>query len=244
MSDNQFSRSTAHQLSAEDAARIQAQFFIQVFGWMAAGLAFTGGTALFTAATPALVQFISGSPLIYLGLVLVTVVIAGFLANRIFQWSRTQVQFTFIGYSILNGLTLSGVLLHYTSTSIASTFFTTAIMFGVTSAFGYFTKLDLSGWGKMLSMMLIGLVISMVVNIFLHSSGIAFITSFVGVILFTALAAFHTQKLKDIAFLGVTEGEDVHDKASILGALVLYLDFVNLFLFLLRFTGVGSDRRR
>ncbi len=244
MSDNQFSRSTAHQLSAEDAARIQAQFFTQVFGWMAAGLAFTGGTALFTASSPALVYFISRSPLIYLGLVLVTVLIAGFLANRIFQWSRTQVQFAFIGYSVLNGLMLSGVLLHYTTTSVASTFFTTAIMFGIMSAFGYFTKSDLSGWGKMLSMVLIGLIIASVVNIFLHSTAVAFIASFVGVILFTALAAFHTQKLKEIAFLGVTEGEEMHDKASILGALVLYLDFVNLFLFLLRFTGVDSDRRR
>lgn len=244
MSDNQFSRSITHQLSAEDAARIQAQFFIQVFGWMAAGLAFTGGTALFTAATPALVRLISGSPFVYLGLVIVTVTIAGFLANRIFQWSRTQVQVAFIGYSVLNGLMLSGVLLHYTGTSVASTFFTTAIMFGVMSAFGYFTKSDLSGWGKMLGMVITGLFISMIVNIFLHSSGFTFIISFVGVLLFTALAAFHTQKLKDIAFLGVTEGQEVHDKASILGALVLYLDFINLFLFLLRFAGVSDDRRR
>jgi len=87
-------------------------------------------------------------------------------------------------------------------------------------------------------------MVSFVVNIFLHSSGLAFLTSFIGVILFTALAAYHTQKLKQIAFLGVTDGEEMHDKASILGALVLYLDFINLFMFLLRFTGVGTDRRR
>ena len=104
-------------------------------------------------------------------------------------------------------------------------------------AFGYFTKSDLSGWGKTLSMLLIGLAIALVVNMFWGNSTLNLITSFVGVILFTALAAYDTQKLKQIAFLGVTDGEEMHDKASILGALTLYLDFVNLFLFLLRFFG-------
>jgi FtsH-binding integral membrane protein len=105
------------------------------------------------------------------------------------------------------------------------------------SAFGYFTKSDLSGWGKLLSMAVIGLFIAILVNMFWTNSALNLLISFVGVILFTALAAYDTQKLKQIAFIGVTEGEEMSHKASILGALTLYLDFINLFLFLLRFTG-------
>jgi len=241
MSDNQFlpdrNRSVAHQLSAEEAARIQAQFFAQVYGWMAAGLALTGGVAMFAAGTPAIMEFVIGTRFVFIGLLIAELVLVGFLSARVFQWSRGQAQAAFISYALLNGLTLSVIFLVYTQDSIASTFFTTALMFGVMSAFGYFTKSDLSGWGKLLSMAVIGLVIAMVVNMFWHNSGLGLITSFIGVILFTALAAYDTQKLKQIAFLGVTEGEEMHDKASILGALTLYLDFINLFLFLLRFFG-------
>jgi FtsH-binding integral membrane protein len=241
MSDNQFlqgrNQVAERQLSAEDAARIQAQFFAQVYGWMAVGLALTGGVAMFAAGTPAIMEFVFGTRFVFIGLIIAELVIVGFLSARIFQWSRGQAQAAFVGYALLNGLTLSVIFLAYTADSIASTFFTTAIMFGVMSAFGYFTKSDLSGWGKLLSMALIGLVIAMVVNMFWGNSTLNLLTSFIGVILFTALAAYDTQKLKQMAFLGVTEGEEMHDKASILGALTLYLDFVNLFLFLLRFFG-------
>ncbi|MDB5271397.1 MAG: hypothetical protein JWP58_4437, partial [Hymenobacter sp.] len=155
----------------------------------------------------------------------------------IFDWSLGKVQAAFVGYAVLNGVTLSCVFLAYTSASIASTFFVTAGTFGVMSLFGYFTKADLSGWGKLLSMAVIGLVIAMVVNIFLHNSVLEIVTSFIGVLIFTALTAYDTQKLKQLALLGVTEGEETSHKASILGALTLYLDFVNLFLFLLRIFG-------
>jgi FtsH-binding integral membrane protein len=138
---------------------------------------------------------------------------------------------------VLNGVTLSCVLLAYTSQSVASTFFVTAGTFGVMSLFGYFTKADLSGWGKLLSMALIGLLLAMVVNMFMRNSMMETIISFIGVLLFTALTAYDTQKLKQMALLGVTEGEETSNKASILGALTLYLDFVNLFLFLLRLFG-------
>jgi FtsH-binding integral membrane protein len=239
MSDNQFSpgRVQAHQLTEEDAARIQAQFFAQVYGWMAVGLALTGGMALFAASSPAIQQFIFGSRITFFGLIILELVVVGFLSARIFQWTLAQAKAAFVGYALLNGLTLSVIFLAYTASSIASTFFTTAIMFGVMSAFGYFTKSDLSGWGKLLSMAVIGLFIALLVNMFWANSTLNLLISFVGVILFTALAAYDTQKLKGIAFLGVTEGEEVSHKASILGALTLYLDFINLFLFLLRFTG-------
>ena len=241
MSENQFLPGSQQprviEISPEEAARIQSQFLAKVYGWMAAGLAFTGGVAMFTVSSETLMQFIFGTPFVYLGLIIGQLVLVGFLSARAMQWSRGQAQAAFMSYAILNGLTLSVVFLRYTSDSIASTFFTSALMFGVMSVFGYFTKSDLSGWGKLLSMALIGLVITMVVNVFLQSSELGFLVSAIGVLLFTALTAYDTQKLKGIALIGVTEGEEMSEKATILGALTLYLDFINLFLFLLRFFG-------
>ncbi|GAB3847620.1 Bax inhibitor-1/YccA family protein [Hymenobacter terrigena] len=238
MEDNQFTPQPRQiQISAEEAAEIQARFFAQVYGWMAAGLGLTGGIALFASTSPELINFVFGTRFVFLGLIILELVIVGFLSARIFDWSLGKVQAAFVGYAVLNGVTLSCVFLAYTSASIASTFFVTAGTFGVMSLFGYFTKADLSGWGKLLSMAVIGLVIAMVVNIFLNNSILEIVTSFVGVLIFTALTAYDTQKLKQLALLGVTEGEEMSHKASILGALTLYLDFVNLFLFLLRIFG-------
>ena len=225
------------QITAEEGAEVQARFFAQVYGWMAAGLGLTGGIAMFASTSPELINFVFGTRFVFLGLIIAELIIVGFLSARVFDWSLGKVQATFVGYAMLNGVTLSCVFLAYTSSSIASTFFVTAGTFGVMSLFGYFTKQDLSGWGKMLSMALIGLVLAMVVNIFLNSSVLQTVTSFIGVLLFVALTAYDTQKLKQLALLGVTEGEEMSNKASILGALTLYLDFVNLFLFLLRLFG-------
>jgi FtsH-binding integral membrane protein len=238
MEDNQFTPQPRQiQISAEEAAEIQSRFFAQVYGWMAAGLGLTGGIALFASTSPELLNFVFGTRFVFLGLIILELVIVGFLSARIFDWSLGKVQAAFVGYAMLNGVTLSCVFLAYTSASIASTFFVTAGTFGVMSLFGYFTKADLSGWGKLLSMAVIGLVIAMVVNIFLNNSVLETVTSFIGVLIFTALTAYDTQKLKQLALLGVTEGEETSNKASILGALTLYLDFVNLFLFLLRIFG-------
>ena len=238
MEDNQFTPQPRQiQISAEEAAEIQSRFFAQVYGWMAAGLGLTGGIAMFASTSPELINFVFGTRFVFLGLIILELVVVGFLSARIFDWSLGKVQAAFVGYAMLNGVTLSCVFLAYTSASIASTFFVTAGTFGVMSLFGYFTKADLSGWGKLLSMAVIGLVIAMVVNLFLNNSILEIVTSFIGVLIFTALAAYDTQKLKQLALLGVTEGEETSNKASILGALTLYLDFVNLFLFLLRIFG-------
>lgn len=239
MSDSQFlpglDRSSNLRITNEETARLQADFFAKVYGWMAAGLALTGGVALFAAGSPVVRQLIFGNRLVFFGLIIGELALVGFLAARAQQWSRAQVQAAFITYAALNGLTLSVIFLVYTAGSIASTFFTAALMFGVMSAFGYFTKSDLSGWGKLLSMALIGLVIALVVNMFWANSQLNLLISCVGVLLFTALAAYDTQKLKQLAL--VAEGDEASDKASIMGALTLYLDFINLFLFLLRFMG-------
>ncbi|MGY3087391.1 FtsH-binding integral membrane protein [Hymenobacter sp. UYAg731] len=238
MEDNQFTPQPRQiQLSAEEAAEIQARFFAQVYGWMAAGLGLTGGIAMFASTSPELINFVFGTRFVFLGLIILELVVVGFLSARIFDWSLGKVQAAFVGYAMLNGVTLSCVFLAYTSSSIASTFFVTAGTFGVMSLFGYFTKTDLSGWGKLLSMAVIGLVIALLVNFFLRNPVMEIVTSFIGVLIFTALAAYDTQKLKQLALLGVTEGEETSHKASILGALTLYLDFVNLFLFLLRIFG-------
>ncbi len=224
-------------ISAEEAAEVQSRFFAQVYGWMAAGLGLTAGIALFASTSATLIEFVFGTPFVFIGLIIAELLIVGFLSARVFDWSLGKVQSAFIGYAVLNGITLSCIFLAYTSASISSTFFITASTFGIMSLFGYFTKSDLSGWGKLLSMAVIGLMIALVVNLFLQNSVLEIITSFIGVLVFVALTAYDTQKLKQIALMGVTEGEEMSNKASIMGALVLYLDFVNLFLFLLRLFG-------
>jgi len=238
MEENEFNPvPSSVQVSAEEIAGVQARFFAQVYGWMAAGLGLTGGIALLAASSPALLEFVFGTRFVFMGLILAELALVMFLSARAFSWSRGQVQAAFISYAVLNGITLSCIFLAYTFESIASTFFVTGGTFAIMSAYGYFTRQDLSGWGKMLSMALIGLVLAMVVNIFWANSVLSLITSFVGVLLFVALTAYDTQKLKAVALLGITEGEEVSHKASILGALTLYLDFVNMFLFLLRIFG-------
>jgi FtsH-binding integral membrane protein len=204
---------------------------------MAAGLGLTAGIALFASTSEALINFVFGTPFVFIGLIIAELVIVGFLSARVFDWSLGKVQSAFIGYAVLNGLTLSCVFLAYTSASITSTFIVSAGTFGIMSLFGYFTKADLSGWGKLLSMAVIGLMLALVVNLFLQNTIVETVTSFIGVLIFVALTAYDTQKLKQMALMGVTEGEEVSSKASIMGALILYLDFVNLFLFLLRIFG-------
>ena len=152
--------------------------------------------------------------------------------NRLSEFNATAI---FIAYSALNGVTLSILALVYTASSITSTFVTTAGMFGAMSLYGYMTKKDLSSWGSFLFMGLIGVVIASVVNIFVSSSSVSWVISAIGVIVFTGLTAYDTWKIKAMAAQGV-EGR----KPAILGALTLYLDFINLFLMLLRF---GGDRR-
>lgn len=238
MEENEF-EPTPRQITipAEEAAAVQAQFITRVFGWMAAGLGLTGGVAMLASASPALMEMVFGNRLVFWGLIIAEFAVVGFLSARVFEWSRTQVQAAFIGYALLNGLTLSFIFLVYTFDSIASTFFISGATFGIMSLYGYFTKQDLLGWGKLLSMALIGLVIAMVVNFFLMSSGVSLIISFVGVLLFVALTAYDTQKMKQLALVGYVQGEEFTDKAAVLGALTLYLDFINLFLFLLRLFG-------
>jgi hypothetical protein len=191
---------------------------------------------MWVVATPAVLEFIFSSRYIFMGLIIAELVCVGALVGAINRFSSQTATAVFIGYAVLNGLTLSSVFLAYTSASIVSTFFITASTFGIMSTYGYFTKRDLTSMGNLLLMGLIGLVIASLVNMFLHNEIIYWVTTFIGIIVFVGLIAYDTQKIKAMYQTGAIEGDNVR-KGAILGALSLYLDFINLFLMLLRLFG-------
>lgn len=219
-----------------DVQREQARFITKVFGWMSVALAVTGAMAMYTATSETLLSFVFGSKITFFGLIILELVLVGFLSARIRRMNATTATAIFIGYSLLNGLTLSSIFLLYTSSSIASTFFITAGTFAVFAFVGYTTKTDLTRLGSLLFMAVIGIIIASVVNMFLGSSQLDYIISFVGVLVFTGLVAYDTQKIKEMNIIG-NEGTEEDRKEAIMGALTLYLDFINLFIFLLRLFG-------
>ncbi|MDE7356561.1 MAG: Bax inhibitor-1/YccA family protein [Rikenellaceae bacterium] len=206
-----------------------------VYTWMCMALAITGLVSLFTASSAVMINFLFSSKFVFFGCLLVEFGVVVYLVSRVENMSFSAAMFWFVLYSVLNGLTLSVIFLVYTATSIAGTFFISAGMFGAMSIFGYVTKKDLSSWGSMLTMLLIGLVIALVVNMFLNSSTFNLIISIVGVVVFTLLTAYDTQKIKNI--LSGAEADEHSKKLALIGSLSLYLDFINLFLYLLRFLG-------
>jgi len=208
----------------------------QVYAWMGCGLALTALMALITVSTPQLLQVIVGNRLVFYGLMIGELALVFTLSGAIHRMSAGVATMLFIGYSALNGLTLSVIFLVYTADSIASTFAVSAAMFGAMSIYGYATKKDLTSWGSFLFMGLIGIVIASLVNIFLRSNAVSWVVSAIGVIVFTGLTAYDTWKIKALAAAG-EEGR----KPAILGALTLYLDFINLFLMLLRLMGGRRD---
>jgi len=208
----------------------------QVYAWMGCGLALTALMALITVSTPELLQVIVGNRLVFYGLMIGELALVFTLSGAIHRMSAGVATMLFIGYSALNGLTLSVIFLVYTADSIASTFAVSAAMFGAMSIYGYATRKDLTSWGSFLFMGLIGIVIASLVNIFLRSNAVSWVVSAIGVIVFTGLTAYDTWKIKALAAAG-EEGR----KPAILGALTLYLDFINLFLMLLRLMGGRRD---
>ncbi len=208
-----------------------------VYNWMALGLLISGITAYGTTNSPWLLNLIFGNSAVFFILILVELGLVIGISGAIQRLSASTASGLFLLFSFINGLTLSAVLLVYTASSIFQTFLVTSLMFGAMSAYGYFTRSDLSSWGRYLFMGLIGIIIASVVNIFLANSSMDWIISFLGVIIFTGLTAYDTQKIKRMGeeMIGA-DGERI-GKVAILGALALYLDFVNLFLMLLRFMG-------
>lgn len=214
----------------------QREFFVKVYGWMALALALTGLVAMQVASSEVAISYIIGNPLIFYGLIIGELILVMVLSAGINKMSPAIAMTMFFVYAAVNGLTLSVIFLAYTQASIASTFFVTGGTFAAMSLYGYTTKRDLSGWGNFLFMALIGMIIASVVNIFLHNSVFYWIVTYAGVLIFTGLTAYDTNRLKQI-FGSLNPGSDAYVKVAIIGALQLYLDFINLFLLLLRIMG-------
>ena len=221
-------------LSAERATA----FLRSVYGWMFIGLGITAAVALGVAGSPGLAQAIFTNPVLFFGLVIGELALVFVLSARVQKLAPTTAAALFIGYSALNGAVLSFIFLAYAGASIASTFVITAGMFGALALYGSTTKRSLAGLGHFVGMGLLGLILAMAVGFFWHASGLQFVISVVGVIVFTGLTAFDAQRLKAMA-AALPEGQT--GSYAVVGALSLYLDFINLFLFLLRFLGGRRD---
>ena len=218
------------------------EFIRSVYNWMAIGLALTGFVAYYVANTPALVEIIFGNRLLFFGLIIGELALVFMISARIQKMQASTATALFVIYSILNGATLSFVFLVYTASSITSTFFICAATFVACSLYGWTTKRDLTSMGGFMTMGLIGIIIASVVNMFFRSSAMSMIISYIGVIVFVGLTAYDTQHLKTMALNQPADLEaGVVRKGAILGALKLYLDFINLFLMLLRILGGGRD---
>lgn len=213
---------------------VVANYMVKVYGWMFLALCLTAITAFFIANNDVMKQIVYSNKFVFIGLFLAQILLVGFLSLRIQKMNSSTATAVFLGYSMLSGVTFSAVLMSYSTTILALTFGITAGTFGVMTAVGYFTKKDLTSFGRLMFMGLIGIIIASVVNIFLKSPALYWIVSYVGVAVFVGLIAYDTQKIKQYALL---ENAEDRKKGAIMGALALYLDFINLFLMLLRILG-------
>jgi uncharacterized protein len=221
-------------------AKQQATFISKVYMWMSLALFISGLTAYFTANSSGLLSLMfspTGPTFLFYALIIGELGLVFALSGVIHKMTLGLASAIFLFYSFINGMTLSIIFLAYTMSSIASTFFITAGTFAIMSLYGYFTKTDLTKFGRILSMALLGVLLAIVVNIFLKNSMLDLIISMVGVLIFVGLIAYDTQTLKNIGAQINTDIGENHSKIAIQGALSLYLDFINLFLFLLRFLG-------
>jgi len=214
------------------------EFVRSVYNWMAIGLALTGSVAFYVANSESMMQLIFGNQMVFFGLIIGELALVFTISARVQKIKASTATALFVLYAALNGATLSAIFLIYTRTSITSTFFICAATFVACSIYGITTKRDLTSLGGFMAMGLIGIIIASVVNMFIGSYGMHMIISYIGVIVFVGLTAYDTQKLKTMA-LSQPAGLDagVVRKGAILGALSLYLDFINLFLMLLRIFG-------
>ncbi|MBQ5972234.1 MAG: Bax inhibitor-1/YccA family protein [Prevotella sp.] len=212
----------------------------KVYVWMALALAITGVTAYGVANSPNIMVAIFSNRLLFWGLIIAELALVFIVSGMINRLSLTTATLLFTLYSVLNGVVLSSIFVVYSGTSIAKVFFITAGTFLAMAVYGYTTKRDLSSVGKLMFMGLIGLIIASIVNLFIKSSGLDLILSYIGVIVFVGLTAWDTQKIKQM----LATQEDIDEgaqKIALVGALSLYLDFVNLFLYLLRIFGGSRD---
>ena len=208
----------------------------KVYLWMTMALALTGFTAYGVATSPGILQTIYSNPAVMWGLVIAELILVITVSGAINRLSLSVATLLFIVYSVLNGALLSSVFLVYTASSVATVFFITAGTFAAMALIGYTTKTDLSSMGKILLMALIGMIIATIVNLFVKSTGLELIISYIGVLVFVGLTAYDSQKIKQMLLQAPNASEGAQ-KVALLGALSLYLDFINLFLYLLRIFG-------
>lgn len=231
----------ANYVSTQSSAQsLVSTLFKSVYLQMAAALTITGLTAYFLSGSAAFWNMLAANPAMIWILLIAEIGVVIWLSARVMKMSMSSATILFIAYSVLTGATLSSIFLVYDLGSIATTFFVTAGTFFAMSLIGYTTRMDLSRLGNLLYMMLIGLIIATIVNIFVASSTLYWIITYAGVIIFIGLIAWDTQKLRTI-FLQYGSADENGQKLALLGALTLYLDFINLFLFLLRILGGNRD---
>lgn len=212
----------------------------KVYLWMTLALVITGFTAYYVATSETLLTAIFTNQILFWGLLIAEVALVIGLSAAINKLSLTMATLMFVLYSVINGATMSFIFLAYTASSITNVFFITAGTFAIMALFGYFTKADLSSMGKILVMALIGIIIASIVNIFTKSEGLAMILNYLGVLVFVGLVAYDSQKIKQMLQVAPDAGEGAQ-KVALLGALSLYLDFINLFIYLLRILGSRRD---
>ena len=226
-------------LSAERQMEVSEAFPVlmrKVYVWMALALLITGMTAYYVATNEVILTAILTNKVLFFGLLIAELVLVIAVSAAINRLSLMMATLMFILYSVINGATMSVIFLIYQATSIATVFFITAGTFGAMAAIGYTTKKDLSSMGRILFMALIGLVIATVVNLFIKSDTMTLILSYIGVIVFVGLTAWDSQKIKQM-LMQAPDVDEASQKVALLGSLELYLDFVNLFLYLLRIFG-------
>jgi FtsH-binding integral membrane protein len=236
---NQYQQQDPQWISASTAEMdLRVRTFVRsVYGWMFAGLLLTALASWWVVVSPAMQQLVLANRIVAFGLFFVELGLVFAISAGIRRFAPGTAAAMFFAFSLLNGLSLSAIFFVYSQQSIMQAFLTAAGMFGAMSVYGTVTKRDLTSWGSFFFMGLIGIVICSVVNIFLHSSGLSFVISIVGIFVFLGLTAYDTQKLRAFA----TVGGPTQENLAIYGALSLYLDFVNLFLMLLRL--FGGNRR-
>lgn len=212
----------------------------KVYTWMAFAMIITGVTAYGVANSPSLLGMIYTNPVVLWGLIIAELALVFGITGMINRLSLTTATLMFVAYSVINGAMLSSIFLVYTMNSIGQVFFITSATFGVMAFIGYTTKTDLTSMGKILFMALIGMIIATVVNIFVGSTGLQTVTSYLGVLIFVGLTAYDSQKIKHMLYEQEVADESAQ-KLALIGALTLYLDFINLFLYLLRIMGSRRD---
>ncbi len=227
-------------MSVDAVAAENQRFMVRVFNWMTAGIGVTGAMAFYVSNSETMASMIMGNAIVPILLIVAQLGLVVYLSGWVHKMSASQATGVFLLYAGLTGLTFSAIFMMYTAAPITSTFIVTAGTFGAMSFYGYTTKKDLTSWGSFLFMGLIGIILASVVNIFMQSSAMHWVITYAGILIFVGLTAYDTQRIKEMNVLG-NEGTEEDTKEAVVGALTLYLDFINLFLMLLRVMGDQRD---